>query len=61
MSFTISTDIFCDGDGCSAWTEGTTGIRTQVRKAKQIAARRGWKISTRRDLCPSCAQKKTTR
>lgn len=55
MSIVISRDIFCDGEDCDLWTEGTT--QGGARDARKIAARRGWKYLRRRDLCPACAAK----
>lgn len=54
MSITISTDVFCDGDGCAQWVVGVTGNRPHARVARKVAKSKGWKITTRKDLCPHC-------
>jgi hypothetical protein len=53
MSLTISTDVFCDQ--CSDWTYGPTGPRTNKKLAPAMAKRAGWKITSRKHLCPRCA------
>lgn len=57
MSITITTDIFCDGDDCGVWTDGTTGPRTNAPLARRNAKAAGWTITTRRDTCPACSEK----
>lgn len=57
MSLTISTDVFCDGAGCSQWTHGCTGPRTDAKAARKIAKREGWGTAAGRDFCPACVAK----
>jgi hypothetical protein len=57
VSITISTDVFCDGDGCIHWVDGATGPRTKARAAREHARRHhGWTISRLGDFCPDCAK-----
>lgn len=56
MSITVSTDIFCDKDGCGHWVYGVTGMRSDKNGAQAKARQQGWYCSTRRDLCPACAK-----
>jgi len=56
MSITVSSDVFCDGDGCSIWVEGVTGPRSDAVNARKNAKRRyGWTITRNGDFCPPCA------
>ncbi len=56
MSITVSSDVFCDGEGCSAWAEGVTGPRVYPVKARKNAKKRfGWTITRKGDFCPACA------
>lgn len=54
MSITVTTDVFCDGEGCSQWTHGITGPRTAADEARKAARRAGWLITRRGDFCPDC-------
>lgn len=56
MSISVTTDVFCDGNGCSLWTHGVTnGSRTAAKHARREAKRAGWSITKRGDYCPACA------
>jgi hypothetical protein len=57
MSITITTDVFCDGDGCGTWTGGVTGFIANPVAARWQAKGKGWKRINRKDLCPACAEK----
>jgi hypothetical protein len=57
MSVTVSTDIFCDGEGCIAWEHGVTGPRAYRREARLVVSSRGWKFTNDEgDLCPDCVR-----
>jgi hypothetical protein len=57
MSITISTDVFCDADGCGQWAHGITGARTNAPGARNNAKRLyGWSITRKGDFCPECAR-----
>lgn len=58
MSITVTTDVLCDGIGCSQWIHGVTGPRTDARSARNNARRDGWSVTSRGDLCPDCRPKK---
>lgn len=55
MSFTITTDIFCDGEACGDWTSGDSGRIILKKNAEEIAKSRGWIKKGRKHLCPICA------
>lgn len=52
MSFTITTDVFCDG--CSDWTPGVAGSSPKRGSAWALAKRRGWSKEKGKHLCPLC-------
>lgn len=54
MSFTISTDVFCDGPCGGFWTEGTVGPENGRRESWKIAVARGWIKKDGKHLCPVC-------
>lgn len=61
MAFTVTTDVFCDGEGCCSWIHGHTGARIERREAMKEAEKHGWrKIKTPRgdfkDYCPHCVK-----
>lgn len=67
MSLSVTTDVFCDGEGCNQWVEGVSGrSRAHGREARQLAARAGWRRVTIEnhpprhrqvlDLCPACLE-----
>lgn len=51
MSFTISTDVFCD---CGLWTHGATGCRPERALALKRAKAKGWTFKNGKHLCPVC-------
>jgi hypothetical protein len=53
MSYTITTDVFCDK--CCDWIHGTTGGTILRRAAKAAAERAGWKFIKGEHICPRCA------
>lgn len=55
MSYTISTDIFCDHPGCGVWeTEATvTGNKPMKREAWRVAKNIGWTKTGDRHYCLS--------
>lgn len=56
MSITITTDVFCDGENCSAWVFGCCGPRTNAEAARKNAKREGWSITRKGEFCPECAR-----
>lgn len=54
MSYTIVTDVFCDG--CPQWVHGdnTASNRIQKRKADACARREGWLVKDGSHYCPDC-------
>lgn len=57
MSISVTTDVFCDGNGCSLWAHGVTnGSRTAAKRARHEAKRAGWSITKHGDFCPTCAK-----
>lgn len=59
MSFTITTDIFCDGD-CGGWeTESSISSNKPERSAcLKTAKRHGWKVINGKHYCLGCAKEK---
>ena len=57
MSVVITTDIFCDGDGCAKWDDGVTGPKPMPSAARKEVKRLGWRHIRRKDYCPDCAVK----
>lgn len=60
MSFTITTDVFCDD--CGNWMSGPGGIvsnKVEKRRAWKKAVTNGWKRAeiTYEMLCPRCVEK----
>lgn len=54
MSYTITTDIFCDGEGCDQWVAGPAGQAVDREGAKKVAKRAGWRLGKREHFCPRC-------
>lgn len=61
MSYTITTDIFCEN--CSVWDPncGVSGTnQIEVREARRKTKSRGWKMilmdERMVDLCPECSK-----
>lgn len=57
MSYTITTDIFCDK--CGDWTAGISSFKVDVAGARKIARAQGWTCPKKRsaenkELCPMC-------
>ena len=59
MSFTITTDVFCDGKDCSDWIHGACGKRVLKQSAMRNAKAHGWVSRKGQHLCPDCAKKKS--
>lgn len=59
MSFTITTDVFCDK--CNDWTSGVSRARVDKRGALQRAIRYGWTMVAGKHLCPICNGKASLR
>ena len=55
MSFTISTDVFCDI--CPKWVHGTCSSRPEKAKAWLRAQDDGWKKVDGKHVCPDCQEK----
>ena len=56
VSIVYTADVFCDGDDCSQWTQGTTGswIPTKTEARANAKHLENWKRHQGRDLCPGC-------
>lgn len=56
MSLSVITDVFCDGAGCNAWTEGADAHPTHAQgvRARANARLAGWVRRNGLDLCPYC-------
>jgi hypothetical protein len=52
MSFTVTTDVFCDN--CNDWTHGTAGKKIDRVRATEVALSRGWTFEKKKHLCPIC-------
>lgn len=52
MSFTVTTDVFCDL--CSDWTSGVSGPLNGKKVAWEVAKSRGWSKVEGKHLCPVC-------
>lgn len=52
MSFTITTDVFCDE--CHDWTSGTSSHTPERGESWKLAKQRGWKKVKGKHLCPIC-------
>jgi hypothetical protein len=60
VSFTVTTDVFCDGNqtdlGCDHWVHGVCSVRSDRSTARAAAREHGWvtrRVAGRRvDLCP---------
>lgn len=55
MSFTITTDVFCDI--CSDWVHGTVSWRVEKAKAWKTAKFKGWIKKDGKMICPLCTKK----
>lgn len=53
MSFTITTDVFCDE--CGAWTNGVSEGSPNRASAWTVAKARGWKKIKGKHTCPMCS------
>lgn len=54
MSFTITTDVFCDAEGCGDWVAGVSKTTIQKTKAWKRAEYCGWTKVDGKHLCPLC-------
>lgn len=52
MSFTITTDVFCDY--CPQWTSGVVEGRINRAKAWKKAKSEGWSKENGKHICPDC-------
>ena len=52
MSYTITTDVFCDK--CTDWTKGETSGKMEKNRALKIAIAKGWKHIKGEHYCPAC-------
>jgi hypothetical protein len=63
MSITVTTDVFCDNEDCSAWEFGYVGNVMNVNAARRRAKSCGWTrknvMGDLMDLCPECTKKLT--
>lgn len=57
MSYTITTDVFCDGEDCSLWTEGPASYRIERKEASEHARQAGWFVKNGKHYCPDCTPK----
>lgn len=57
MSFTITTDIFCDAPGCGEWMRGTVTNDAEKVKTAKLAMNKNWKVHGRLALCDDCIAK----
>ncbi len=55
MSFTITTDVFCDT--CPVWTHGDVAMRVKRASAWAVAKSKGWKMIKGKHICPQCLAK----
>lgn len=55
MSFTITTDVFCDN--CNDWIFGATGHKIDKARALQRAKELGWTVDNCKHVCPLCSGK----
>ena len=59
MSFTITTDVFCDF--CTAWEFGCCSYKADKKQARENAGAHGWKViivkDKKKDICPVCYEK----
>lgn len=53
MSITITTDVFCDEEGCGWWIFGVVGKRTNASGARCNAGQQGWVHWGGKDFCPA--------
>lgn len=54
MSVRVWYDVWCDGPGCSAWSD-LGGGRTRSL-ARAMAKRYGWTRKGGQDFCPKCTR-----
>lgn len=61
MTIRVTTDVFCDGEGCHEWADGVVRSVADSVAARRSAKSKGWQ---RRwvddhfvDLCPMCADR----
>lgn len=59
MSYTVTTDIFCDL--CNDWTSGVSKTKVDIKNARAIAKDRGWIRKNNKDICPVCSGKARSR
>ncbi|MCB4349842.1 hypothetical protein LA345_39270 (plasmid) [Burkholderia vietnamiensis] len=57
MSIVYTADVFCDGDDCSQWTNGVTGVKPPEKwRARERAQHERWIHVGGKDYCPACAK-----
>lgn len=54
MSTSREVTVWCDGDGCHAWTYGADAPHRTAATARRGARAEGWVHRDGRDLCPAC-------
>lgn len=59
MSFTITTDIFCDR--CHNWDAGISDNQVCKRDCWTVAKARGWTKEKGKHICPLCNGKATNK
>lgn len=57
MSEVITTDVFCDVDGCGHWVDGVTGASPDRNAARKIARSKGWEVRGNEAICPRHSDK----
>lgn len=58
MSFSVATDVHCDGDCGGNWIRGVVDVDVKKSEAKAIAKRAGWKfVHGIKAYCPKCVEK----
>jgi hypothetical protein len=60
MSIVYTADVFCDGQSCSQWTPGLTGLKPPTHADTRKTAMSGipgkyWRHVGGKDYCPLCA------
>lgn len=59
MSFTITTDVFCDF--CGSWMLGEVSGRVDKSKAWKRATDKGWIKNQGKHCCPKCINKTSSK
>jgi hypothetical protein len=57
MSFTITTDIFCDVESCAEWLHGTVDTKVDKVVTRQKAKKLGWKVIGNLAICCDCVKR----